>query len=361
MEQKNAMIAMSGGVDSSVAAWLMQASGNSCAGATMRLYDGENSKISNNTCCSLDDVEDARGVARKLGIPFYVFNCKAEFDKNVIQQFVHCYECGLTPNPCIECNRHLKFNQMLRLAKTLGYDLLVTGHYARISQDANSGRYLLRKAKDESKDQSYVLYCISQDQLAHIRFPLGELTKSEVRQIAEKGGFMNAHKKDSQDICFVPGGDYAAFIQRYTGRTYPSGDFLNLNGEKIGQHHGALRYTIGQRRGLGLSMGEPVYVCGKDMHSNTVTVGPNESLMATTFLAENWNWFPFPTLSKPLAVMARHRYNQKEQSAIVYPQEDGIAKVVYTQPQRAITPGQAVVLYQGDLVIGGGTITQVLK
>ncbi len=359
MEQKKAMIAMSGGVDSSVAAHLMLEAGYTCVGATMRLYDGENPETPS-SCCSLDDVEDARSVARRLGIPFHVFNCKSEFDKKVIQNFVSRYEAGLTPNPCIECNRHLKFDHMLRLAMTLGCDYLVTGHYARVRYDEESGRFLLLKAKDTSKDQSYVLYCITQEQLAHIRFPLGEMTKAEARRIAEENGFINARKRDSQDICFVPDGDYASFMERYTGKIYPGGDFLDLEGQVVGTHKGVIRYTLGQRKGLGLAMGAPVYVCGKDMAANTVTVGPNESLFHTTLRADNWNWFPFSTLTEPMRVLARHRYNQKEQPATVYPEENGCARVVYDEPQRAITPGQAVVLYDGDTVIGGGTITEIL-
>ncbi len=360
MEQQKAMIAMSGGVDSSVAAHLMSAAGYACVGATMRLYDGENPETTG-SCCSADDAEDARSVARRLGIPFHVFNCKREFDAKVIQPFIRCYEAGLTPNPCIECNRNLKFDHMLRLAQTLGCDYLVTGHYARIRRDEISGRYLLLKAADSGKDQSYVLYCVTQAQLAHIQFPLGELSKAQVRQIAEAQNLINARKKDSQDICFVPDGDYAGFMERYTGKQYPEGDYLDLEGQVVGRHSGAVRYTLGQRKGLGLAMGAPVYVCGKDMQRNTVTVGPNEALMHSVLRAENWNWFPFSALTEPMEVLARHRYNQKEQPATVYPEENGFARVEYHSPQRAITPGQAVVLYQGDLVIGGGTITEVLK
>ncbi len=360
MNPKKAMIAMSGGVDSSVAAQLMLQAGYACLGATMRLYDGEQAE-ENATCCSLDDVEDARSVARRLGIPFHVFNCKAEFDEKVIRSFIRCYECGLTPNPCIECNRHLKFDHLLRLAKTLGCEYLVTGHYARVRQDETTGRYLLMKAVDQSKDQSYVLACIGQEQLAHIRFPLGEMTKAQAREIAEHHGFINARKRDSQDICFVPDGDYAGFMERYTGKTYPSGNFLDLEGKVVGTHKGVIRYTLGQRRGLGVAMGEPVYVCAKDMAANTVTLGPSEALMHSALRAENWNWFPFPALTEPMEVMARHRYNQKEQPATVHPEENGTARVEYHSPQRAITPGQAVVLYQGDTVIGSGTITEVLK
>lgn len=359
--QKKAMIAMSGGVDSSVAAFLMANSGYDCMGATLRLFGNETLGEEESTCCSIDDVEDARSVARKMGMPFHVFNAKADFAEKVIGDFISCYECGLTPNPCIQCNRHLKFDLFLRRAQILGCDYIVTGHYARIRFDESTGRYLLCKAADASKDQSYVLYCLTQEQLSHTKFPLGELTKEQVRAIAEENGFINAHKRDSQDICFVPDGDYVAFMERYTGKNYASGDFLDLSGNIVGTHRGAVCYTLGQRKGLGLAMGAPVYVCGKDMEKNTVTVGPNEALFATTLLARDFNWIPFPALTAPRSVTARARYNQKEQPATVYPAENGLVKVVFHQPQRAMTPGQAVVLYDGDVVIGGGTIAEVMK
>ena len=361
MPQKKALVAMSGGVDSSVAAFLTQRDGFDCIGVTMRLYDTlPDEGCDANTCCSLEDVEDARSVARRLGMPFYAFNFKADFREKVIERFIRCYECGLTPNPCIECNRHLKFDHLLRRGMELGCDYVVTGHYAQIKQDEQTGRYILYKAADESKDQSYVLYCLTQEQLAHTRFPLGGLTKSEARAIAEEQGFVNARKHDSQDICFVPDGDYVAFMQRYTGRDYPAGNFLDLNGKIVGQHQGAVRYTLGQRKGLGLAMGAPVYVCAKDMENNTVTVGPNEALYATSLLASDWNWFPFPDLAEPLRVSAKARYNQPPQPATVYPEADGTARVVFDTPQRALTPGQAVVLYDGNMVVGGGTIIRVL-
>ena len=275
MEKKKALIGMSGGVDSSVAAWLMLREGFECVGATMRLYDGNQD---DSTCCGLDDVEDARMVAHRLGIRHYVFNFKEAFEDKVIRKFVSCYECGLTPNPCIDCNRHLKFDRLLQRALELGFDYVVSGHYAQIRQDPESGRYLLYKAADHAKDQTYFLACLDQYQLSHIQFPLGGLTKPEVRKIAEENGFVNARKRDSQDICFVPDGDYASFLARYTGKTYPAGDYLDLQGNVVGRHKGAVCYTKGQRKGLGLAMGTPVYVCKKDMRSNTVTVGPNEAL-----------------------------------------------------------------------------------
>ena len=361
MPRKKALVAMSGGVDSSVAAFLTQRAGFDCIGVTMRLYDSlPDEDCDSRTCCSLDDVEDARSVAKRLGMPFYAFNFKADFREKVIEKFIHCYECGLTPNPCIECNRHLKFDHLLRRGMELGCDYVVTGHYAQIKQDEQTGRYILYKAADLSKDQSYVLYCLTQEQLSHTRFPLGALTKNDARAIAEEQGFINARKHDSQDICFVPDGDYVAFMERYTGKDYPAGSFLDLNGNVVGQHQGAVRYTLGQRKGLGLAMGAPVYVCAKDMEKNTVTVGPNEALYATTLLASDWNWFPFPALTEPLHVTAKARYNQPPQPATVYPEADGTARVVFDAPQRALTPGQAVVLYDGDMVVGGGTITKVL-
>ena len=362
MENKRALIAMSGGVDSSVAAWLMVQAGYSCIGATMRLFDnailpeGQES-----TCCSLEDVEDARSVAYRLGFPYYVFNFTGDFREKVMDKFVHCYECGATPNPCIDCNRYLKFEHLLRRALELGCDCIVTGHYARIHRDPETGRYLLCKAVHTAKDQSYFLYSLTQEQLAHTQFPLGALTKDAVREIAAERGFVNAKKHDSQDICFVPDGEYTAFLERYTGRHYPPGDFLDRDGKVVGRHRGAVAYTLGQRKGLGLAMGAPVYVCGKNMEQNTVTVGPEDALFSRSLIAEDWNWFPFPALTRPQKVAAKTRSRQVEQPATVYPMPGGRARVVFDQPQRAITPGQAVVLYDADTVVGGGTIVEAVQ
>ena len=352
METKKALIGMSGGVDSSVAAWLMQQQGYRCVGGTMRLHDFR--------CGGADDALDARNVAARLGMEHRIMEFQPEFEERVIRQFVSSYENGLTPNPCIQCNRHLKFGAMLHRALEWGFDYVVSGHYAQVKRDASSGRYLLYKAADKAKDQTYFLACLDQEQLSHILFPLGSLTKAEVREIAEQNGFLNARKRDSQDICFVPEGDYVAFLERYTGKTYPAGDYLDLKGNVVGKHKGAVCYTKGQRKGLGIALGAPVYVCGKDMVRNTVTVGPNEALFSSALRAADWNWLPFPALLSPLRVSVKIRHSQTEQSAMVYPEENGFARVEFEVPQRAVTPGQAVVLYDGDMVIGGGTITEAL-
>ena len=352
---KRALIAMSGGVDSSVAAFLTKQAGYDCIGVTMKLIQNEDIGVSKvKTCCSLDDVEDARSVARHLGIPYYTFNFSRDFKVQVIDRFVAAYESGTTPNPCIDCNRYLKFGCLFQRAKALGFETIATGHYARI--EMRSGRYILKKALDKSKDQSYVLYMLTQEQLAHIRFPLGALSKSEVRRIAEAQGFCNSEKLDSQDICFIPDGDYAAFLEQYTGKPYPTGDVLDLFGQVIGHHRGAVQYTTGQRKGLGLALNKPVYVCHKDMTANTVTVGPEQSLYSQELWADDVNWTAIDHLSVPMRVYAKIRYRQTEQPSTVYPDESGKIRLRFDKPQRAITAGQAVVFYDGDTVVGGGMI-----
>lgn len=344
-----ALIGMSGGVDSSVAAWLTMENGDECVGATMRLFTG-----------NAQDTADAQQVARRLGIDFHVLDLSEDFRRRVMEPFAACYEAGLTPNPCIECNRHLKFGAFLEKARQMGCDCVVTGHYARIDYNEETHRYQLRKALDEAKDQTYFLYTLTQQQLRCTRLPLGEKTKAEVREIAEKQGFLNARKRDSQDICFVPDGDYAAFLRRFTGKCYPAGNYLDLKGNIVGQHQGAVCYTLGQRKGLNLAMGEPVYVCSKNMAENTVTVGPNEALMHRSLRAKDCNWISIDRPNAPIRVKAKARSRMSEEPATLYPEETGTVRVEFDVPQRALTPGQAVVFYNEDLVIGGGTITEII-
>ena len=356
---KKALIAMSGGVDSSVAAYLMKEHGYDCIGVTMKLFQNEDAGVSRKkSCCSLDDVEDARSVAHNLGIPYYVFNFTADFETQVIEPFIHSYEQGRTPNPCIDCNRFMKFDKLLDFAFAHGLNYIVTGHYARIERDENTGRYLLKKGVDEGKDQSYVLYNLTQHQLAHTIFPLGAYSKTQIREMAEQQSFCNARKHDSQDICFVPDGDYVGFMEQYTGKRYPSGDFIDESGKKIGTHAGAVRYTIGQRRGLGLPMGDRVYVCAKDMEKNTVTVGPVESLFAKRVIVRDMNWISVPGLTGEMRVKAKLRYRQKEQPAVASPLDGDRILLTFDEPQRGPAIGQAAVLYDGDTVVGGGTICQ---
>ncbi len=351
------MVGMSGGVDSSVAAYLLKEQGYQPGGVTLRLFENEDIGISaDRPCCSLDDVEDARAVARRLDIDHHVFNFLERFRNLVIEPFICCYECGGTPNPCIECNRTIKFRELLLRARQLGYDGVATGHYARISQDSVTGRWLLYRAQWKDKDQSYVLYTLTQDQLGHTLFPLGGYSKDEVRTIAETQGFVNAHKHDSQDICFVPDGDYPAFMERYTGKAYPPGDFVTADGAVVGRHKGLVRYTIGQRRGLGFSLPAPLYVLSKDIQRNTVLLGPNEALFRRELDADHLNLISCERLDAPIRVKAKIRYRHAEQWATVTQTGEDRLHVIFDEPQRAITPGQAVVLYDGDLVVGGGTI-----
>ena len=354
-----ALIAMSGGVDSSVAAWLMQRDGFDCTGVTMRLTRNEAVNTEGlHTCCSERDIEDAAEVAYAMDIPYEVLDFTADFQEKIIDKFIRVYEAGGTPNPCIDCNRYMKFDHLLRWAEAHGLDYVVTGHYARVEQDEATGRWLLKKAVDDSKDQSYVLYNLTQEQLAHIRLPLGALHKTEVRKIAQEHSFINAQKHDSQDICFVPDGDYAAFIEQYTGKQYPHGDFVDRNGKKLGEHKGMIGYTIGQRKGLGISAPHPLYVCKKCVEDNTIVLSEREGLYTTKLIARDFNWIAYDGAPKtPISVTARTRYHAKEAAATVTPLEDGTVQVVFAEPQRAVTAGQAVVLYDGEIVVGGGTIT----
>lgn len=354
---KKALIAMSGGVDSSVAAYLMKRDGYDCIGVTMKLFQNEDIGISReHTCCSLDDVEDARSVALRLDIPHYTFNFADRFKEEVMDKFARSYEEGKTPNPCIDCNRYLKFSKLFQRAKELDCDYVVTGHYARIEYDKESGRYLLKKAADPSKDQSYVLYSLTQKQLGSVMFPLGGMCKTETREIAEAQGFLNAHKHDSQDICFVPDGDYAKFIEEHTGKHFPEGNFVDKNGNILGRHKGIIRYTIGQRKGLGIAFSEPMYVCAVDPELNTVTLGKNDELYSKKLTVSDINLISTSRIEHPSHLKVKIRYRQPEQWATVTQTDENTLSVEFDEPQRAITKGQAAVIYDGDTVVGGGTI-----
>ena len=351
------LIAMSCGVDSSVAAKLLCDAGNECIGCTMKLFDNCDAGLSRSrTCCSLDDIEDARSVAFSLGMRYYVFNFKDDFREKVIKKFASAYLAGQTPNPCIDCNRYMKFDKLYERARLLGCDKIATGHYARIEFDGE--KYMLKKARDESKDQSYVLYMLTQEQLAHTLFPLGELIKSETRAIAEASKLTNAQKPDSQDICFVPDGDYAAAIERLTGKTSAPGNFIDTDGNVLGTHRGITHYTIGQHRGLGLALPERRYVCKIDAGSGTVTLGSGTELYSREVLVHDFNWISGEAPSGPIRCSAKIRYRQPEQAANVEPLSENEALIRFDTPQRAVTPGQSAVLYDDGTVLGGGIIVR---
>lgn len=355
---KKALIAMSGGVDSSVAALLMKEKGYECMGVTMKLFNNGDICIPReHSCCSLEDVEDARYVSNTLGMPHYVFNFTDRFKEDVIDKFVYCYENGITPNPCIDCNRYLKFEKLFQRAKELECEYIVTGHYAKVEYNEETGRYILKKADDLTKDQSYVLYQMTQEQLKHTMFPLGGLNKTEVRKIAEAHDFINAKKHDSQDICFVQNGSYADFIEEYTGKKYPPGNFVDINGNVLGRHKGIIRYTVGQRKGLGISHEKPLFVLAVNPKENTVILTENEGLFTKTLTAKNINLITTEEIKEPVRLLAKIRYSHKEQPATVVQTDSDTITVEFDEPQRAITKGQAVVLYDGDTVVGGGIIS----
>ncbi|MCL1883404.1 MAG: tRNA 2-thiouridine(34) synthase MnmA [Defluviitaleaceae bacterium] len=351
------LMAMSGGVDSSVAAYLLKSDGHELIGAMMKFFSDENLVVKrpDRACCTLSDAEDARLVANSMGIPFYVMNFADAFSEEVLDKFVRVYEQGMTPNPCIDCNRYMKFRKFLNRAEELDCDYVATGHYAR-TEKTESGRVLLKTGLDSDKDQSYVLYAMTQTQLTRTLFPLGELQKDEVRKIAEAQNFVNAEKKDSQDICFAPDGDYAGFIRKRTGVPLKKGDFINRSGKVVGKHKGIVAYTVGQRKGLGLTAPEPVYVIGINAEENTVTVGAAEQLFSKSLSAYDLNLIPFDKIDGTMRVLVKIRYAHTPQLATIRQTESDRIHVEFDNPQRAITPGQAVVFYDGDIVLGGGTI-----
>jgi tRNA-specific 2-thiouridylase len=353
---------MSGGVDSSVAAGLMLDAGYTCIGATLSLFSG------GSRCCSLEDVNDARLVCDHLNIPHYTLNFKEQFKAAVIEPFIATYEAGGTPNPCIRCNSDIKWKALLQRMRELDYDVLVSGHYARIEKQG--GRWLLKKGIDAAKDQSYVLYTLSQEQLACTRLPLGGMTKAQVRDYAGAHGFVNARKQDSQDVCFVLNGDYASFLEQWRGRPYPEGDVLDMEGRVIGRHKGYVRYTLGQRKRLGLGnrqgfkkdaklasyTSSPLYVVAKNPAANTVTLGPEPALLSYTLKAHNINIIACERIDTPLHLTVRTRYQQKEKPATVVQTGEDELDVHFDEPARAVTPGQSVVCYDGDTVVCGGVI-----
>ncbi len=356
--KKRVVIGMSGGVDSSVAAAVLKEKGYEVVGVTMRLWDGENidGNITESTCCSLSAVEDARRVASRLDIEYHVLDFRKEFSEFVIDYFVSEYINGRTPNPCIACNKFLKFDAMAKRAQILNADYIATGHYARVEYDESTCRYLLKRACADAKDQTYALYNLTQSQLSSLLLPLGDFSdKDMVRQYAEENGLSTAKKPDSQEICFVPDNDYASFIKRRIGSLPPSGNFVDLEGNILGQHKGIVNYTIGQRKGLGIAFGEPMFVIKIDAKKNEVVLGRQGTEFSDTLYAINPNFIPFDSLDAPLRAEAKVRYSAKPAPCTIS-QEGERIKVAFDVPQRAITPGQAVVIYDGDLVIGGATI-----
>lgn len=349
------MLGMSGGVDSSVAALLLLQQGYDVTGVTMKLRpDQYMAESQSGGCCSLDDIDDARRVAYQLGIDHLVLNFTQVFSEKVIDYFAKEYLAGRTPNPCIACNAHVKFDALLRTALSLEYDYVATGHYAVITQTPQ-GRWLLKKAPC-SKDQSYVLYSLTQHQLAHTLMPLAGMEKSQARQMAQEAGLSVAHKPDSQEICFVQDNDYASFIRRYTGQEPPPGDFVDQAGNILGKHKGITHYTIGQRKGLGIALGKPMFVTKIDPDANTVTLGENGAQYASSLTAGQVNLIPFDILEAPIPAQVKVRYQASPAQAILTPLENGRIQVDFQEPQRSVTPGQAVVFYDGDLVLGGGII-----
>lgn len=353
MSQKRVFVAMSGGVDSAGAALLLRQEGYEVSGVTLRLHPYKDRP---GLCGSAEDIETARAVASSLGIPHTVLDRCALFQSAVMDKFVAEYVRGRTPNPCIDCNRELKFGALLDWVLEQGGNFIATGHYARVAYDASSGRWLLLRGRDRCKDQSYVLYQMTQRQLAHLLLPIGTYEKPTVRRLAAEYGLGNAGKPDSQDICFVPDGDYVAFLKSFGGVEPVPGDFVDADGQVMGRHKGLEYYTTGQRKGLGVSASEPMYVVRKDLDRGTVLLGPDSALYSDTLVADRLNWISIPALTAPMEVTAKTRYSQKEAAALLEPLAEGRVRVTFREPQRAVTAGQAVVFYDREAVVGGGTI-----
>lgn len=361
MDKNKVVIGMSGGVDSSVAAYILKKQGYDVIGVTMQIWQDEQGEKEGG-CCSLSAVEDARKVASKLNIPYYVMNFKDVFKDKVIDYFVNEYGKGRTPNPCIACNRYVKFEELLKRANQLGAYYVATGHYGKIMYDENIQRYLLKKSETSKKDQTYALFNMTQEQLKHTLMPLGEFNnKKEVRKIAKKLDLVVADKKDSQEICFVKDDDYTKFIQENADYNIEPGNFVDTKGNILGKHTGISNYTIGQRKGLGLAIGKPVYVVDILPEKNQVIIGDNSEVFGKELIADDINWISIKKLDKPIKVKAKIRYNSKEQSATVIPLDENKVKVIFKNPVRAITRGQFVVFYDEDIVVGGGTILKKIK
>ena len=357
MSKGKVVVGMSGGVDSSVAAWLLKEQGYDVIGVTMQIWQDEENIVQeeNGGCCGLSAVDDARRVAAAIGIPYYVMNFKDEFQKSVIEYFTKEYLAGRTPNPCIACNRYVKWEALLQRSLSIGADYIATGHYARIEHLPN-GRYAIRRSATMEKDQTYALYNLTQEQLARTLMPVGEYSKDRIREMADEIGLLVAHKPDSQDICFVPDGDYAGFIRRFTGKDYPAGDFTDKDGNVLGKHKGIIGYTVGQRKGLGIAAGKPVYVTKICPAENRVILGDNEDLFHRELDVEDFNFIAFDNPPAEFRAKAKVRYRQKEQWATVKVTGEKTVHIIFDESQRAITKGQAAVLYDGDVVIGGGVI-----